>query len=346
MVANLCFVQYTVTDNNLERSITDDLAEIAQSEGLMRASQTTWVYSDMENSNQYDDGRGLSNIEIYDADGNTREDAGDTCSDDASWVDPLDGAMCTDWLGFDCNIPDPGYSAPSVVIAACPRACDACSATKYSGSRYITYDHTLSKLVVDRRLEGEQNSDTTSVLQAFLTVAFTDCVSRGSDEFMLVFSSHGSGFGGFGGDYNVGRRRLMNSNTDIASGIAAALAAASVPDEKLDVLGFDACLMCSYAAVATYANIASYYMASEAVEPGHGWDFRRLVAAHGTALSAARELHEGFLATTFPDGTAQSPMTLAIIDTALFASFKTAMDDFADELGMRIDAGNDRQLIT
>ena len=42
------------------RSITDDLWELTQSPGLTRASQTTWVYSDMYNSNDYDDGRGVS----------------------------------------------------------------------------------------------------------------------------------------------------------------------------------------------------------------------------------------------------------------------------------------------
>ncbi len=347
VIADLCFVKYTVTDNNLESSITEDLAELAESEGIARASQTTWVYSDMENSDQYDGGRGVSSIEIYNADGTTREDGGDTCVDDVYWTDPLSpGETCAGWAGYDCNIHYDGFSSPSEVIAACPRTCGICSGTKFDGSRYITYDHLLSKLVVSQRLTGEQNSDTTSVLQAFLTAAFTDCVSKGSDEFMLVFSSHGAGYGGFGGDDNLGRRRLLNSNANIASAIEAALIAASVPDEKLDVLGFDACLMASYAAVATYADLTSYYIASEAVEPGHGWDFRALVATDGTALTAARELHAGFLAFRFPDGTTQSPMTLSIINTAGFASFKIAMDELARELRTLVAAGNDKQLVT
>ena len=316
--ADLCFVKYTVTDSNLEKSITDDLAELAQSPGLTRATQTTWVYSDMENSNQYDGGRGVSEIEIYDSTGNTREDDGDSCVDDTSWTDPLGGADCASFAPpDDCTTQYDGSSAPAVIQAACPRTCGVCSGTKFHGSRYITYDHSLSKLIVHTRLSGEQNSDTTSVLQAFLTTAFTDCVTKGSDEFMLVFSSHGTGYAGFGGDDNVARRRLLNSNANIATGISAALTAANVPGSKLDVLGFDACLMASYAAVAAYADLASYYIASEAVEPGSGWDFTKLVAADGTALTAARELHSGFLTSSMPDGTIQSPMTLAIIGEKL-----------------------------
>jgi hypothetical protein len=77
---------------------------------------------------------------------------------------------------------------------------------------------------------------------------------------MLVFSAHGGGYTGFGGDDNVGRRRrLSNSNIDIANAIDDALVAASVPGIKLDVLGFDACLMCSYAALAEYQYLTTYY---------------------------------------------------------------------------------------
>ena len=74
----------------------------------------------------------------------------------------------------------------------------------------------------------------------------------------------GDDAGRFGGDDNVGRRRrLSNSNIDIANAIDDALVAASVSGIKLDVLGFDACLMCSYAALAEYQYLTTYYMASE-----------------------------------------------------------------------------------
>lgn len=238
------------------RSITDDLLELTQSPGLTRASQTTWVYSDMYNSNDYDDGRGVSEIELYDATGATRADDGGSCADDETWTDPeRPWETCEDWSGYSCDDED-------IVIAACPRTCGMCP--KFTGSRYITYDHALSKLIVTERLDGEQNSDTGTVLEEFLTTAFADCVSKGSDEFMLVFSAHGGGYTGFGGDDNVGRRRrLSNSNIDIANAIDDALVAASVPGIKLDVLGFDACLMCSYAALAEYQYLTTYYMASE-----------------------------------------------------------------------------------
>ena len=39
---------------------------------------------------------------------------------------------------------------------------------------------------------------------------------------------------------------------------------------KLQVLGFDACLMQAVGAADDYFDVADYILASEAVEPGHG----------------------------------------------------------------------------
>lgn len=78
---------------------------------------------------------------------------------------------------------------------------DGTSVTTNSGaSRYLKWDHDLGKMVVNTTFSSELNSDTSAVLQAFITSALTDCVAQGSSEFFLVFSSHGSGFVGFGGD--------------------------------------------------------------------------------------------------------------------------------------------------
>jgi hypothetical protein len=204
--AGLCFVKYTVTDNNLEASITQDLGEIIESPSVKEQTQTTWVYSDMVNGPQHDEGVGASTIELYNSDGD-REDS---------------------------------------------------DSLKFFGGRYITWDHGESKMVVTERLANEPNSDLAATCLAFLTVAFTDCVAKGSDQFFLAFSSHGGGYYGFGGDENIedvaatsglGRRRLMSANAAWAGAITDAMTAANVPGGKLDVLGFDACLMSSCARI-------------------------------------------------------------------------------------------------
>lgn len=125
-------------------------------------------------------------------------------------------------------------------------------------------------MVVDTELAGEQDSDSPTVLLAFLEKALTDCVAKGATEYFLAFSSHGGGFAGFGGDSHERRRRLIQSNTSIRDAIQTALSNVPGAPEQLDVLGFDACLMQAMGAIDDFMGVAKYFLASEATEPGHG----------------------------------------------------------------------------
>jgi hypothetical protein len=155
--------------------------------------------------------------------------------------------------------------------------------SKFSGSRYLQFDHQLEKMVVVKQLVGEQNSDTFGVLQRFLEHAITDCVAKNAEEYMLIFSSHGAGFAGFGGDENTRKLEGVQSNPSITSAIGAALKVAGSPD-KFNVLGFDACLMSSFAAFKEYAPYTDYFLASEAVEPVSVKQ-RMFVTVRATALT-------------------------------------------------------------
>ena len=142
----------------------------------------------------------------------------------------------------------------------------------FGGSRYLMWDHDLGKMVVNTTFPSELNSDTPEVLQAFIEYALTDCVAQGTNEFFLALSSHGGGFAGFGGDFHVERRtrKLFQSNANLLSAIQGALSSVPGAPLMLDVLGFDSCLMQSMDTIDDFANITRYYLASEAVEPGHG----------------------------------------------------------------------------
>ena len=146
----------------------------------------------------------------------------------------------------------------------------------FGGSRYFTWDHDLGAMVVNGTFSSELNSDDPSVLQDFVTYALTDCIAQGKSEFFLALSSHGGGFVGFGGDNDnenfrrLRRRKLLESTASIFSAIQGALSSVAGAPSQLDVLGFDACLMQSVDALDDFASIAKYYLASEAVEPGHG----------------------------------------------------------------------------
>lgn len=56
---------------------------------------------------------------------------------------------------------------------------------------------------------------------------------------------------------------------------------------RFDVLGFDACLMANLAVAAHLSPYADYLLASEELEPGHGWAYTPVVAALGRGLPDA-----------------------------------------------------------
>ena len=212
--------------------------------------------------------------------------------------------------------------------------------SKYSGSQYLNYRHDIEKMVVDQRL-GELDSDHPQALYDFMVHAMTNCLSvdnNQSDEFMLVLSSHGTGFGGYGGDDN-NRRRLVQSNANIANAITTALGNVDGAPAQLDVLGFDACLMSSVLALEEYKDIAKYVLASEATEPGHGWAYQSL-SNTDSALEIASSLHDTFL-TQRQGNSHQAPKTMALVETSSFALFSEALEALFEELNNRLATNND-----
>ncbi|GAB4327180.1 MAG: hypothetical protein Kow00117_14200 [Phototrophicales bacterium] len=90
-----------------------------------------------------------------------------------------------------------------------------------------------------------------------------------ANRYMLVISSHGSGWAGLGPDYDSGQSMLELS--EIESGVRAALDATGV--DKLDIIGFDACLMSQYEVATALESVADFSLAAEEVIPGQGWQY-------------------------------------------------------------------------
>jgi hypothetical protein len=84
----------------------------------------------------------------------------------------------------------------------------------------------------------------------------------------VILWNHGAGYSGYGYDENA---RAILSLADIDS----AFALSGLP--RLELLGFDACLMASVEVTSALDTRARYMVASEETEPGHGWNYRYVV---------------------------------------------------------------------
>ena len=167
-----------------------------------------------------------------------------------------------------------------------------------------------------------------------------DFISNGieaypADHYALVISDHGASWPGVGPDEGSEFDTLLLE--EIKAGIESGLETAGV--DKLDLLGFDACLMATYEVASAVAPLADRLIASSELEPGHGWDYAALgtVADDGATVDElGTALVDGFLAQAEEQGT-DSDITLALLDLTKMGEVDDAMAEFTSALAERTD---------
>ncbi len=156
---------------------------------------------------------------------------------------------------------------------------------------------------------GEVNMADPGVLANFISWGVK---AYPSEKYMLVFWDHGGGWIGFGWDDTSNREKLTLAklNTGLSNGLSAAGIA------KFDVIGFDACLMATVEVLQNLKAFGSYFIASEELEPGHGWDYAAF-AGGGTLdpVALSKKVIDGFKAQATAENTVAS-ITLSLIDSA------------------------------
>src|SRR3546814_6103863 len=150
---------------------------------------------------------------------------------------------------------------------------------------------------------GDVNTGDPQVLADFSTQGIADYPAA---NYALVISDHGASWPGVGGDESTEHDSLTLD--EIESAIAGGLEASGV--EKLDLLGFDACLMATYEVASVLAPHADRMLASQELEPGHGWNYASLqVIADDPSIGVdplGSELIDGFEAQATEQATGDS----------------------------------------
>ena len=175
---------------------------------------------------------------------------------------------------------------------------------------------------------GDINTGDPALLSDFITRAITDYPA---DNYSLIISDHGAAWPGVGDDESAEGDSL--SLAEIKQGIADGLAGTDV--EKLDLLGFDACLMATYEVASTLAPLADRLVASQELEPGHGWDYSSLDVIADDGVATADELGSaiiaGFTAQAQSEQT-DAEITLSMVDLTQMDAVNSALTEFTDVL--------------
>ncbi len=196
------------------------------------------------------------------------------------------------------------------------------------GGKYVSIGQGSAEELDDL---GDVDTGDPAQLASFVAQGIAD---HPAEHYALVISDHGASWPGVGGDEGSGMSSLTLD--EIRSGIADGLDQAGL--DELDLLGFDACLMATYETASTMAPLADRMIASQELEPGHGWDYRAFqVAADDPDVDVdtlGTAIVDGFAAQAQAEGTG-ADITLSMIDLNRMAAVDDALTEFSDALSER-----------
>ncbi len=161
-----------------------------------------------------------------------------------------------------------------------------------------------------------------------------------ADHYALIFWDHGGGpLWGYGSD------ELFDSDSLTLAEMKEAMEETVFASEntKLDFVGFDACLMGSVENMNLWSQYANYYVGSEELEPGDGWDYHFLSVLNQTnepeAVTGEIVEKYGTYYEAQKSDTYNPDVTLSVADLSRIGEIRDAMDAVSSRLTTRLDQG-------
>ena len=181
---------------------------------------------------------------------------------------------------------------------------------------------------------GEQDMSDWQTLRDFGIWAVQNYPAR---HYAFIMWDHGDGWKqeptspvtkGFSSDDHGGSGEISISNGDYAAAMAGITAELGA---KVDIVGFDACLMGMWEVAKASAPYAHYLLASEETEPGIGWPYHGFLPGlvndwEQTPLELASSIVDAYYNETTQDD------TLSVIDLDTMPALDIAMTALADAL--------------
>jgi hypothetical protein len=223
----------------------------------------------------------------------------------------------------------PGFSLISYLDRSAEYSEDAViGIPNWAGAKIIEVKRAGGSEVISD--EGEVNTGDPAVLADFIARTIK---AYPAAHYALILNDHGSSWPGVGADGSADNDVLTLA--EIHQGITDGLAGGGV--DKLDMLGFDACLMATYETASTMQDVADRMVASQELEPGYGWNYTALetAARGGSVDELAGSIITAYGEQSTEQGEAQ--VTLSETDLTQMAGVDAAVDAFAQALTDRVD---------
>ena len=219
-------------------------------------------------------------------------------------------------------------------------------ASSWSSTYGITANANQRYHVENRRLVCDNSKVYSSYKSMGQSSTFADFVTWGLSEYPaektgVVLWNHGGGMRGVCYDERSNDDSLLNA--EVKSGMATAFAnVGRSTSDKLEFIGYDACLMQAQDIAEFNSQYFNYMVASQESEAGYGWDYDNWVDElyrKESTETILKSICDTFIADNGGVNSRNGDQTLSYLNLAYMSTYKTAFESFASQLKSTFGSG-------
>ena len=157
----------------------------------------------------------------------------------------------------------------------------------------------------------------------------------------LVLWNHGGGMRGVCYDEKKNDDALLAS--EVSSAVSSALTNCGMSDQKLEWIGYDACLMAVQDIAVKNSQYFNYMIASEESEAGYGWDYDTWVDdlySKKSTTTILKAIVDGFITDNGGASKSSGDQTLSYMNLSYASAYKTAWENMATQLKTKLSSSN------
>lgn len=205
-------------------------------------------------------------------------------------------------------------------------------------STYLERYHVENKSLVRDNQLTYASMGLSSTLQSFIEYGLNNFPAERTG---LVFWNHGGGMRGV--CYDEKKNDDVLKNSEIRTAVSGALSNCGMSGQKLEWVGYDACLMAVQDIAETNSQYFNYMIASEESEAGYGWDYDTWVDdlySKKTTTTILKAIVDGFISDNGGANSSSSDQTLSYLNLSYASAYKTAWENMASQLNSVVTSSN------